>query len=70
MKIESLDEINDEIENVDFLEEEKPEEDYTQGGKFLIIEKICLVQKCKIMRKTKSSVKKVPFFNCFKFKTL
>ena len=62
MRNDFLDEVNDESDSQNCLETETAENDYTQNGKFEIIEKICLVQKCKIMRKKKSSVKKVSNF--------
>ena len=62
MRNDFLDEVNDESDSQNYLETETAENDYTQNGKFEIIEKVCLVQKCKIMRKKKSSVKKVSTF--------
>ena len=62
MRNDFLDEVNDESDSPNYLETETAENDFTQNGKFEIIEKICLVQKCKLMRKKKSSVKKVSTF--------
>ena len=59
MRNDFSDEVNDESDSPNYLETETAENDFTQNGKFEIIEKICLVQKGKIMRKKKSSVKKV-----------